>query len=303
MHRGWHQLLNTASVGIALAAVFAAGACGVRKETVRVSPAFQQAQTLSREELLARFDGLCGQPDTLLIRKVELTFSAESTARQKREKFPSADAVMIVSRQGDLRMQIHLPMIKTTALDVVARGAQFEIWYPRRNTLYRGVMGDEHAAMPAEPAADGRSPRYNLSNLRPWHITQTFFHQRLSPDSRLAVTQEDTAVERYYVIHELDVAGDAPLVLQKLWVERSSLGIRKKVLYGPDGAPVSEVSYGPNRPFTSGEFPAEIRLYRPREGYRVDFSVKRLEVGAPLNDQMFALNVPADAVVEHISPK
>lgn len=303
MDRTWHHRLKTATTGLALAAALAAGACGVRKETVRVSPAFQQAQTLSREELLARFDRLCGTPDTLLIRKTELTFSAESATRQKREKLPSADAVMIVNRQGDLRLQIHLPMIKTTALDVVARGAQFEIWYPRRNTLYRGVMGDDLAALPEEPAAGERSPRYNLSQLRPWHITQTFFHQRLKPDSRLAVTQEDTAVERYYVIHELDVAGDAPLVLQKIWLERSSLSIRKKVLYGPDGAPVSEVSYGPHRPFTSGEFPAEIRLYRPREGYRVDFSVKRLEVDAPLNDQMFALSVPDGAMVEQISPK
>ncbi len=183
-------------------------------------------------------------------------------------------------------------MIKTTALDVVARGAQFEIWYLAATRCTAASWATNTPRCPRSSAADGRSPRYNLSNLRPWHITQTFFHQRLSPDSRLAVTQEDTAVERYYVIHELDVAGDAPLVLQKLWVERSSLGIRKKVLYGPDGAPVSEVSYGPNRPFTSGEFPAEIRLYRPREGYRVDFSVKRLEVGAPLNDQMFRAECP-----------
>jgi len=35
----------------------------------------------------------------------------------------------------------------------------------------------------------------------------------------------------------------------------------------------------------------------------VDFSVKRLEVDAPLNDQMFALSVPDGAMVEQISPK
>jgi hypothetical protein len=297
------QLARSAVAGLVSIALLAGNGCGVRKETVRVSPAFQQAQTLSRDEVLARFDGLCNQPSNLLIRKVELTFSAESAAQRKREKLPSADAVLIVNRQGDLRMQIHLPMIKTTALDVVARGAEFEIWYPSRKTLYRGVMGEE-TVIPAEaPGDEGRAPRYNLAHLRPWHITQTFFHGRLGQDSRFALTQEDTAVERYYVIHELDMAGDFPRVLQKVWLERSSLAIRKKILYGPDGAPVSEVTYGTARNFSSTTFPAEIRLNRPREGYRVEFSIARLEADAALTEQMFALSVPADAAIERISPK
>lgn len=294
---------------IPLAAVIAlllgaALSCGVKKERIVVSPAYGQAKTLTRPEILDLYHRLCQEHQSLIVKSASLTFSAESVQSAQREKLPSADGILIVTRSGNLRLQIQLPMIKTTALDVVAKQDQFEIWYPRKQTLYRGKMGDERIELPPMEAEEGaKAPRYNLSRLRPWHITQTFFLEAPGGDPTVLITQEDTAAERYYVLHILSPGADGtPFIVQKLWLERAGLTVRKKVLFTEDGAPVSEITYQGYTDFPGGRFPADITLRRPIEGYQVQFKIKRMELDAPLQDRMFELTVPEGAKIEEIHP-
>jgi hypothetical protein len=278
--------------------------CGVKKEKITVSPAYGQAKTLSRTEILDLYHRLCREHQSLIVKSASLTFSAESIQTAQREKLPSADGILIVTRSGNLRLQIQLPMIKTTALDVVAKQDRFEIWYPRKQTLYRGKMGDERIELPPMEEEPGeKAPRYNLSRLRPWHITQTFFLEVPGENPAILVTQEDTAAERYYVLHILSMgAGGTPVIVQKLWLERAGLTVRKKVLFAEDGAPVSEITYQGYTDFPGGRFPADITLRRPLEGYQVQFRIKRMELDAPLQDRMFELTVPEGAKIEEIHP-
>ena len=282
----------------------AATSCGIKKEMIEVSPAYGQAKTLTRPEILDLYHRLCQEHQSLIVKSASLTFSAESMRSAQREKLPSADGILIVTRSGNLRLQIQLPMIKTTALDVVAKQDQFEIWYPRKQTLYRGKMGDERLELPPLEAEEGaKAPRYNLSRLRPWHITQTFFLDSPPGNPTILITQEDTAAERYYVLHILSPGADGnPFITQKLWFERAGLTIRKKVLFAEDGAPVSEITYHGYTDFAGGRFPADITLRRPIEGYQVQFKIKRMELDVPLQDRMFELTVPEGAKIEEIHP-
>jgi hypothetical protein len=302
----FHRFLSSNLRGAILAAAIAglAVSCGIKKENIPVVPAYAQAQSLNREELLARYRSMCQEPRALIVKSASLTFSAESTRSAQREKLPSADGILIVTRSGNLRLQILLPMIKTNALDVVARGDRFEIWYPRKKTLYRGKMGEEGIELPAvEEDAGDKAPRYNLSRLRPWHITQTFFHEIPAGNPTFLITQEDSPTERYYVLHILTAGPDgSAYIAQKLWIERAHLTVRKKVLFAEDGAPVSEITYRNYTAFGSGQFPADITLRRPMEGYEVQFKIRRMELDPAIQDRMFELTVPEDAKIEEIHP-
>lgn len=295
-------LLARSAFGIGL--ILLGSACGVRKAVIPTSVNFQQARTLSRSELADYFQRLTTEHQSLIVKSTSLTFMAESLQNSKREKFPSTSGILVITRSGDLRLQIMAPVIKTTLVDIAARGGNFELWYPRNKTLYRGEMNEDLSAVTLAADEADKSPRYNLAKLRPWHITQTFFHARLASDSTLLINQEDTAIERYYVLQEIGRSPSGELILlQKLWLERSSLSIRRKVLYDSDGAPVSEIDYRTITPLPNGAFPFDISLKRPQEGYQVQFQIKKMELDPPIRPEMFELSVPEGATVKDTTSK
>jgi hypothetical protein len=279
--------------------------CGVKKEKISVGQRYEDAKTLERTEILEVFDQILSRHRSVLIKKASMTFSGESMARKKREKMPTVSGVLALKRDGDLRLQVFAPLIKTTMADVAAREGLFEIWFPKKKTLYKGKIGDDLLKVPLSETdnEDGEDaePRQNLAKLRPWHITTTFFHSRLGQDSDFVIIEEDSPQERYYVLLEVGTADAGyPVLLQKLWLERSTLNIRKKFIFNEEGATVSQVIYW-YPPDSTGSFPQEIYLYRPLEGYRIQFQLDRIETDAELNDEMFRMIVPESARIVELS--
>jgi|GEM_PF-1100639 len=281
--------------------------CGVKKEKISVGQRYEDARELSRNDVLNRFEELFSRHQSVLIKKASMTFSGESMARKKREKLPTVSGVLALRRNGDLRLQVFAPLIKTTMADVAAREGLFEIWFPKKKTLYKGKIGDDLLKVPLnetdEETEDDAEPRQNLAKLRPWHITTTFFHSRLGTDqSDFVVIEEDSPQERYYVLHEIGRAeGGHPVLLQKLWLERSTLNIRKKFIYNEEGTTISQVIYWYPPASSAQTFPHEIYLYRPIEGYRIQFRLDRVDTDAELNEEMFRMIVPESAKVVELS--
>ncbi|MBN2430341.1 MAG: hypothetical protein JXQ27_02650 [Acidobacteria bacterium] len=287
--------------------VLLALACGVKKEKISVGQRYEDAKELSRDEILAQFQELFSRHQSVLIKKASMTFSGESLIRMKREKLPTVSGVLALRRNGDLRLQVFAPLIKTTMADVAAREGLFEIWFPKKKTLYKGKIGDDLLKVPLNETNDGvesdAEPRQNLAKLRPWHITTTFFHSPLGVNpSDFVVIEEDSPQERYYVLHEIGrTEGGYPVLRQKIWLERSTLNIRKKFIYNEEGVTISQVIYW-YPPTTSGRsFPQEIFLYRPIEGYRIQFRLDRVDADAELNDEMFHMTVPESAKIVELS--
>lgn len=290
-----------AAVSLSTLVLFSVSACGVKQKTISVSSRVSLAKTLSRPEIFELFGRYCQQPDAFLIRNAAFTFSAESLQRKQREEIPTAPGLLIVTRDGRLRLRIEMPVIKTTYLDLVALQSQFKLWYPQRKTLYQGSLDTSREALEAiQTGESGQAPRYNLSKLRPWHITQIFFHQRFSPDSPVFLLQEDTLDERYYVLQESGISsGGEAIIRQKIWISRSALSIRRKTLYDETGAAVSDIEYTAYDA-ADPRVPKDILLRRPQEGYEVRIQVKTGEAGPTIRDAMFELTIPADASVKQI---
>jgi hypothetical protein len=289
-----------------IALVLLISSCGVKKEKITVGQAYSEAKTLSRTEIIRLFEDATIQYESMLIRKANLSFSAESKTQKKREKLPSVNGVLALKRDGDLRLQVFAPILKTTLADVAARDEHFEIWFPKKKTLYRGTIGDDLQKVPltdADEKDEEKAPRENLAKLRPWHITSIFFHSLLGgDDSELFIVEEDSLQERYYVIHEIkrDENGITHL-LQRIFLERATFHIRKKFLYDSDGAVVGEVLYWYPPAADPGQVPVEINLLRPQEGYRIQFRLDRIDTNPSLTEDMFQLTVPQSAKIVELS--
>lgn len=289
--------------GVAAAALFTALSCSkesfIRKETLQVSVAWKGAKTLSTSELEERFARIFAQREILAV-KGAFTFSAESVAQMKREKLPALPGVLILAPGGNLRLQLEAPVIRTNALDLVAKDGEFRLWYPDRKTLYVGMVDQDLSDVTLASSDNAKAPRYNLSRLRPWHLTQAFYHSRLDPSSTLAFVQEDTSMERCYVLHEVGKgpSGHAE-ILQKIWLERSTLSVRRKTIYS-SGAPMCTVDYSRFSTAEEGGFPRLVTISRPMEGFQVQVEIKSQRPMAQARPEAFELEVPEGAKIERI---
>ncbi|MBP7865152.1 MAG: hypothetical protein KA419_04315 [Acidobacteria bacterium] len=278
-------------------------ACMVRMEAIQRGKAYLEAKALDYNQIAAWFDTLTRQHDTFIVKNATLTFSAESDKLLRKERFPSASGVILLDRNGDLRLQIYAPVIKTTLVDIVSKDGRFSMWYPRNKTLYKGSVDQDLTNVSVAVSDASKAPRYNLSKLRPMHLTQTFFHSRLSPQSSLAVIQDAIPEERYYIVFEMMPArspGEPSRILQAIYMERSSLRIRRKILYDENGQAVCDIRYGNTE---IGGYPDHISMRRPVEGYEVQLQIRKVQVDTPLTAEMLDLTVPEDAVVKAIGEK
>ncbi len=300
------RTLRNWSVPAVILLLLCAPACTVRKEIIQRGNAYLSAKVLTYPEIEAWLNRLTREHSTYIIKNATLTFSAESDKLLRKEKFPSATGVLIMSRTGELRLQIYMPVIKTTLVDIVSNGGLFSIWYPRKKTLYKGAIDQDLTNLSVAvtekdvPEAETKAPSYNLSKLRPAHLTQTFFHSRISKDSILAVVQDSVPEERYYVIYEIQPStqpGAPGHILQVFYLERYSLKIRRKIVYDESGQAICDIRYG-NTEILG--VPDDIRMRRPQEGYEVQIKIKKLQLDTPLTAEMLSLSVPEDATIKPI---
>jgi hypothetical protein len=274
-------------------------ACGVTKVKLEIPAAIKNARALDRAAVLNRFDQLCRQGSTLIVRKPTFTFSSESLTQGVREIFPTAPGLLILSRQGDLRFQVREPVMHATYADLAARGDRFKFYYRDHHKVYAGSI-KSGAARKILGDNEDKGTRQNLAKMRPWHINQAFFLDRLAADSQLAVTEEDSPGERFYVVHEIQIKDGVSRILQSVWIERVVFDIRHKILYDDTGAPLSDVQYNAWEGDGDKRYPVDMLLRRPQEEYQVRFRLDKVTAGDPIVPDMMELTVSENIPVEDL---
>jgi hypothetical protein len=279
--------------------VLMVAACGVKKENLKTPEAIKNARALDRSAVLSRFDQLCRQGSTLIVRKPTFTFSSESLTQGLREIFPTASGLLILSRKGDLRLQVRDPILHSTYADLAATGDRFKFYYKNHHKVYTGTIKSGAVLAILGDDAD-KGTRQNLAKMRPWHINQAFFLDRMAADSQLAVTEENSPLERFYVVHEILTKDGITRILQSVWIERIGFDIRRKILYDENGAPLADVQYNAWEGEGDKRYPADLLLRRPQEAYQVHFKLDKVSVGDPVTPDMMELIAPPGVPVEDI---
>ena len=274
-------------------------ACGVKKVELKIPPAIKNARTLDRAAVLSRFDQLCRLGSTLIVRKPSFNFSSESVTQSAREIFPTAPGLLILNRQGDLRLRVEEPLVRTTYADLAATRDRFKFYFRDRHKVYVGSINSETVGKVAGDTED-KGTRQNLAKMRPWHINQAFFLDRLAADSQLAVTDEDSSLERFYVVHEILTRDGVTRILQSVWIERVGFDIRRKILYDDNGAPLADVQYNAWEGEGDKRHPVDMLLRRPQEEYQIHFRLDKVTVGEPITPEMMELTVPESMPVEDL---
>jgi len=170
---------------------------------------------------------------------------------------------------------------------MVSDGAQFKVWTPVTNKFY---IGDATAPP---------TSKNTLTNLRPQHILDALFVdiRPYESDSSVVNFLEEAVGgrTRYYVMQFVRVAGKDSRLLEKIWIDRTDMQVKRKQIFTGDGRVQTDVQYFKYVKVGEVQVPLVIAIERPIEDYNVQltFQPASLKLNDKLQADTFLLERPA----------
>ncbi len=214
----------------------------------------------------------------------------------------------VLARQPDALHMIGLmPIVRTTAFDMVSDGQDFKVWIPTKNKF---VIGKNDVATP-----DTDQP---MENIRPQNIYEALLIRQIDPKSEIAVLEngyetlhdgkghrvlqddyELTVIQRYQ-------KGCTQMCVEHPWLERkiifgrTDLNPHQQIIYDEDGRVATDAKYAAYKDYDGFSFPSRIEIYRPQEEYDITLNMLKVDINKPLTDDQFVLEQPPGALVIHL---
>jgi hypothetical protein len=192
-----------------------------------------------------------------------------------------------------------LPIVRTTAFDMVSDGQEFKLWIPPKN---RFVIGSDEAQAP--------NPDQPMENIRPQDIFNALLIRPIDPQFEIAVLENGDEIlhdskghrvlqEDYELVVIRKDDGDWRLA-RKIVFSRIDLLPHRQFIYDKQGNLTTDARYASYKDWDGTGFPSRIEISRPQEEYDITLNLLKLEINKPLRDDQFALSQPPGAEVVHL---
>jgi hypothetical protein len=230
---------------------------------------------------------------------VDIDSSAGGVKKGHVTDYKEIRGYVLARKPASLHMIGLMPIVRTTAFDMVSDGQEFKLWIPPKN---RFVLGKNDM-----PTANTDQP---MENIRPQNIYEALLIPRVDPDSEIAVLENG-----YETLHD----GKGRQVLQddyeltiiqkrdkgwalerKIVFGRVDLKPHRQFIYSEDGKVVTDARYAEYKDFDGVIFPSRIEISRPQEEYDITLNMLKVDINKALTDDQFVLEQPAGAEVVHL---
>jgi hypothetical protein len=189
-----------------------------------------------------------------------------------------------------------LPIVRTTAFDMVSDGQQFKLWIPPKN---RFVIGNNEV--------QSKNPNHSMENIRPNDIYDALLIRPIT-DGEIPVLENGVEIfqdskghrvmqEDYEIIVIRMKGGNQGVLSRKIVFNRIDLLPHRQYIYDDKGNLVTDARYANYKEFEGLNFPSRIEIFRPQEEYDITLNILKLEINKPLRDDQFALEQPPGAEV------
>ncbi len=193
-----------------------------------------------------------------------------------------------------------LPIVRTTAFDMVSDGQEFKLWVPPKN---RFVMGRNDV--------ETRDADHPLESIRPQDIYDALLIRPVDPEHEIAVLENGDEIlhdakghrvlqEDYELIVIRKKGENEGVLSRKIVFSRTDLLPHRQYIYDDQGKLVTDARYANYQDYNGVSFPSRIEIFRPQEEYDITLNILKLEINKPLRDDQFALQQPPGAEVVHL---
>ena len=203
----------------------------------------------------------------------------------------------VLARKPDaLHMVGLMPIVRTTAFDMVSDGKDFKVSIPPKN---RFVIGKNEVAT--------HNSDQPMENIRPQNIYEALLIRQIDPNSEIAVLENG-----YETLHDAKghrvLQDDYELTViqkydkgwrleRKIIFGRTDLKPHQQYIYSEDGSVATDARYAEYKNFDGISFPSRIEIFRPQEEYDITLTIVKLQLNQQLADDQFVLQQPPGAEV------
>jgi hypothetical protein len=208
----------------------------------------------------------------------------------------------VLARQPAMLHMIGLlPIVRTTAFDMVSDGQDFKLWIPPKN---RFVIGSNQVQM--------HNPDQPMENIRPQEIYDALLIRPIDPEHEVAVLEKGDEIlhdakghrvlqEDYELIVIRRVDGNEGVLSRKIVFSRTDLQPHRQYIYDDQHNLVTDARYAGYKDYDGVNFPSRIEISRPQEEYDITLNMLKVEINKPLRDDQFALQQPPGAEVVNLN--
>lgn len=228
---------------------------------------------------------------------VDIDTSAGGVKRGHYTDYKEIRGYVLARRPASLHMVGLLPIVRTTAFDMVSDGNQFKLWIPSKN---RFVLGFNQM-----PTPNTDQP---LENIRPQNIYDALLIPAIDTLAVMERSYETLHDAKGHPIlqedYELLVIGKnsdkGAFLARRIVFSRTDLKPHRQFIYDEDGKVVTDARYAEYKEYDGVSFPSRIEIVRPQEEYDITLNMLKVEINKPLTDDQFVLEQPAGAEVVHL---
>ncbi len=231
---------------------------------------------------------------------VDIDTSAGGVKKGHVTDYKEIRGYVLARKPAMLHMIGLLPIVRTTAFDMVSNGEEFKLWIPPKN---RFVVGRNDV-----PTRNADQP---MENLRPQDIYDALLIRHIDPEHEIAVLENSEEIlhdvkghrvlqEDYELIVIRKKDGNEGVLSRKIVFSRIDLQPHRQYIYDDQGKLVTDARYANYKDYDGVSYPSRIEIFRPQEEYDITLNMLKLEINKPLRDDQFALEQPPGAEVVHL---
>jgi len=274
-----------------------AGCYGIHTRAVNRTVIAPNVQQATLDQLRQNMNTQYGLVQSLNA-TVDITAKTGGEHKGEVKEIPTFAGYMLLRKPTDLRFLLLVPVLRSTALDMVSDGHQFKLWIPSKS---RAIEGADEVTTPS---------KNGLENLRPSIIRDALLipaiaaeeYITLTENSRIlpSVTAKKEAIEEpdYDITVLRPKSGHVLERVRVIHISRVTLKPYEQDLYDPAGRIVTIVRYDKYQRFNDVDFPMSIVISRPIDEYELRIDVSKLQVNTKLDDEQFLLKIPDNIKIQ-----
>ena len=230
---------------------------------------------------------------------VDIDTSVGGAKKGHQTDYKEIRGYVLARKPAMLHMIGLLPIVRTTAFDMVSNGEEFKLWIPPKNRFVTGRndLQTHNADQPME-------------SIRPQDIYEALLIRPIDPEREIAVLENSEEIlhdskgrrvlQEDYELVVIRKGEQGWALSRKIVFSRIDLQPHRQYIYDQQGKLVTDARYANYKENDGISFPSRIEISRPQEEYDITLNILKLEMNKALRDDQFALEEPPGAEVVHL---
>lgn len=280
-------------------AIFPLTGCLFRTHTSERKLSNAPLKTATQAELIAALNAQADQVRTMNA-TIDIDPSITDLKKGQTRDITEFPGFILARKPNMLRMIGLLPVVRSTALDMVSDGKTFKLWIPSKN---RFIEGRNDVPTP--------DPKNALEKLRPQYIYDALLFPHIDDNTEIAVMENDFELvagpksqkleQPDYEIDVIRKNDDKGWYLaRKIIFSRTDLLPHRQIVYGEDGNQTTDSKYEDYKDYDGVKFPSQIDINLPQQQYDIVLHIVKLEINTNLKDTQFKLEEKPGAEIIHL---